>query len=359
MYNFGMKSKLALILLTVLLSSASPALADGMGPEDYYRIGADFMLAGRYEGALAAFGNAVRTDPKFIRGWMGEGTALNALGRYEEALSAYDKAIEADPKNTEAWTKKGVDLYLLWRHDEALDAFGKAIDSGKMTKDGYKYRGLTLKVLKRPEEALEMLDRAAALDRNDTAVLAARAEILQALGRYRQAADVYGILARAEPDNARARFNRGSAFDQLGKYEEAVAALKVDPKYVTAMINLGYALVRTGRAADAVKVSERAVAAEPGSRPAKINLALALIRLNTGDDSKRAVEILNGLLAEDASDDYAPYALALMGEKTSMIALVRKKVAADPSLKAEYLQAVEFDAYRYDPAFLEIVGDGR
>src|SRR5215218_7084618 len=66
---------------------------------DKFRIGVDFLKAGKYESALEVFRAAARLDPKSPPTYGNIGFALMALKRPDEATSAFREAIRLAPSD--------------------------------------------------------------------------------------------------------------------------------------------------------------------------------------------------------------------------------------------------------------------
>ena len=86
------------------------------------------------------------------------------------------------------------------------------------------------------------------------------------------------------PDNARARTNLGNALARLGRRAEAIphyaAALQLDPKYQEAHANLGLALLREEKPAEALAYFASAVKLRASDAETERNWGDALARLN-------------------------------------------------------------------------------
>lgn len=86
---------------------------------------------GNYEGAVQAFGNATRIDPRDEISWMMMGVILSReLHRYDEAATAFDGALQANPEDAQAWSLKGDALKALGRQAEADEAYAKVKELG-------------------------------------------------------------------------------------------------------------------------------------------------------------------------------------------------------------------------------------
>ena len=88
---------------------------------------------------------------------------------------------------------------------------------------------------------------------------------------------------RVRPDSAAARYNLGNALFRQGRHAEAIeslrAALALRPDYALAHDGLGVALYSQGQIAEATEHYRRAVQLEPGNVEARAHLAIALRQL--------------------------------------------------------------------------------
>ena len=86
---------------------------------------------GRWDEALADYGEALRAAPGQARLWNGKGNAEFSAGRYEAASSAYGKAIERSPDELVYWINRAHAHASEGRLDLAARDFRKVRDLGQ------------------------------------------------------------------------------------------------------------------------------------------------------------------------------------------------------------------------------------
>jgi len=139
------------------------------------------------------------------------------------------------------------------------------------------------------------------------------------------------------PDNDRAHFNLGTALTREGRTADAIAqyeiALRLNPDLPEVHFNLGNALMREGRTADAVAEYEFALRLDPKHPVVHFNLATALIR--EGRIAEAVVQCeealrLNPNIPEAHYD--LGIALGAAGRTTDEIAQYEEAIKLDPNL---------------------------
>jgi len=76
--------------------------------EDHYYAALDLMAEGELEKALAAYREALDTDPGFTEAMHGMARALQDLQRYDEAIAVAQRIAELDPDDVLAHTSLSV-----------------------------------------------------------------------------------------------------------------------------------------------------------------------------------------------------------------------------------------------------------
>jgi len=76
--------------------------------EDRYYAALDLMADGHLEQAVAAYREALASDPAFTEAMHGLARALQNLGRYDEAIAVAQRIAELDPDDVLAHTSLSV-----------------------------------------------------------------------------------------------------------------------------------------------------------------------------------------------------------------------------------------------------------
>ena len=91
------------------MSAGSSDCARRIRPDTGLR-GTVLRLLGRYDDAIAEFGQALALKAGDAESWHGRALAYAAAGRREQALSDYAKAVALDPSIAEAYKARGMGL---------------------------------------------------------------------------------------------------------------------------------------------------------------------------------------------------------------------------------------------------------
>ncbi len=161
-----------IILLSFLLLATSVSTAQTSGREaKYVRLGISRFEKQDFDGAIAFFNEAIRTNPKLASAYVNRGKARRAKGDLEGAISDYEEAIEIDPRVAEnnrdiaeAYSNRGYVKSRSLDLDGAVDDFNKAIKFYRNDADMYLKRGCALLIGGSVQEAISDFDAAIKLD---------------------------------------------------------------------------------------------------------------------------------------------------------------------------------------------------
>lgn len=130
-------------------------------------------------------------------------------------------------------------------------------------------------------------------------------------GRFDEAAEIYRQALLAEGPHSRICFNLGNALYRLGKKAQAVErlyqAVELDPDFAEAWNNLGIVLGDAGSDQEARLALEKAVALRPDYADARYNLAAALDE--SGEPAEARIH-WQAYLAQDQHSEWASRARA-------------------------------------------------
>ena len=174
-------------------------------------------------------------------------------------------------------------------------------------------------------------------------------------GRLEDAVKLYDKATSLNPAFETAYVSMAFTLGKLGRDEEALAAFDkvtlLDPDSPTAYIAKGHIMIILKRYDDALAELEKALARDAGSRPARTNKALALLKRGKGDDAEKAKKMLEQVIAENGKDVAAARAYAMLQNKEYMVALVKYLATVAPIVKTYIGTDIEFEAYWNDPDF--------
>lgn len=233
------------------------------------------LEAGDLERAEARLAAAVRIDPGHAETRYLLGRALEGLGRFDEAGRAYALAcdLDASPIRRIAGINEAI-------REVARDEGVPLVDADRLfveqSPDGLVGFELIEDYVHPTRRGHELIAWHALRAISDAGWLG------EGSAPDRAAFDrlVAERRSRTEERNATWFYNQGVILTDQGHVAEAIGkyreALRLQPEYREALMNLGLLLTRSGRAGEAIPVLERLVAIDPGHAGAHLNLGNAL-----------------------------------------------------------------------------------
>src|SRR5215212_673422 len=152
-----------LFILPFIISAQSTA-------KEWYIKGLELKGKQDYEGALAAFKNAISKKAGYDEAYYQAGWCCNELEKFEDAtelLKKYMPDADADKKNK--YNELGFSYYKLQKASEAIIEFKNTI--GLSPKDGMALRGLGnvyYEIIEDHDNAIEYYEKAIEADENDS-----------------------------------------------------------------------------------------------------------------------------------------------------------------------------------------------
>ncbi len=124
-------------------------------------------------------------------------------------------------------------------------------------------------------------------------------------GNYKKSLPYFKILCSLEKRNERCWNNLGIALYELGHFEAACArfeaAVKLNNKFLYALGNLSFALMRMGRYSESMDYARKVLAREPENQLANRSLAFCHTALGETEDSERIISKLDTVDGENLS----------------------------------------------------------
>jgi tetratricopeptide (TPR) repeat protein len=293
----------------------------------HYNLGIALKRAGRNEEALMHFQEAVKLRDSYVAARIYIGLIHYEKNEYEAAIKEYEQALQfaaGHPNHGDIENDLGVAYFSLGKMEEAASHYMKAVEIHPDDADAHYNLGLTLQRLYRFDEALRHVRDAVRINPHHEPARNL-AESLE-----REAATRRPAVAVPKLANADEYFKQGNALADEKKYAEAAAyyeeALKRNPGFGDARINLGNALAAQGRLREAVEQFRESVRRQPNSSDAYLNLGHALTELGelapAGEAYQKAAALNSGSIE------------AWVGLGFSLARQNKPEAARDPFLKA-------------------------
>lgn len=191
-----------------------------------------------------------KKDPATVR-MLDTAYRLQKAGSLEQAELLYHKVITAEPGNPFAFYALGTMALNRGDWANAVPLLKQSLISGYQGETVYTHLGIAL----------------------------------QAIGEGDEALLVYQAGMKKDPRNPRYHSNASVVLAQKGDHEgalaEAMAALKLNPKFAPAAMNAGFTLQALNRLPEASEMFERTLRLDPNNEAVRDALALVKQRLQT------------------------------------------------------------------------------
>jgi predicted CXXCH cytochrome family protein len=220
--------------------------------EFYSELGDALRRNGKSENAIPQFEEALRLKPDSLASWVGLGSAFEAAGRYPKALEAFRHAIGVAPSDG-----------LLWQ--ELAQVY---IKQGQ-TKLGMDALNQSLELDSTVPQTLQLLG---------TLWMESTGDRLRAEACFREA-------IRLQPDYAQAHMNLAVLLSESNRTKEAAyhfeRAIHLRPDYALGHLNYGLMLRKLGRIGEArEQIGQAAASSDPNTRDAERRLLSELDAAN-------------------------------------------------------------------------------
>ena len=281
-------------------------------PEAFLALAGYHQKKGAPAKALEVLDDAIKLDPRGIASLEAKGRLLVAQKDYRKALKVFDE-VEAVKEEHGVALKIGAYVAM---HDtaKAVEQAGRLISKRPGASQGYLLLASVYQGLKDIPSAINEANKAIKADGRSVEARLALGSLHQARAENDKALAAYQEALKIKPESVPAQFAVAALYDATGRKKEAavryreilersdsfvpalnnlaylcadgygnkeealrlaINAFKLQPANAGIMDTVGYALVKNGRAADAVKVMERAVVLLPADPTVRYHLALA------------------------------------------------------------------------------------
>jgi Flp pilus assembly protein TadD len=119
-----------LVVGVLLLGQSFSVYGAGKTAEDYLNQGKELLEAEKTDEAIAAFGAAIKLNPKSATAFNNRGIAFCKKGEFNKAIADFSKAIKIDPNFGKAYNNRAVTLWYQGKRDQAEKDIKKAESLG-------------------------------------------------------------------------------------------------------------------------------------------------------------------------------------------------------------------------------------
>ena len=303
----------------------NPATTEAALAEAHGRLGEIYHAYSLTSAARDSYQNANRLAPKDFR-WIYLLAKLDQQdGRFDDAIRRYRLALTLRSEYIAAFVNLGNIFLELNRLDEAAESFKSALKLDQNNPAAHYGLGQVAISKRSYAEAVEHFEKTLAQVPEANRVHYSLAMAYRGLGnvdKVKAHLAQQGTVGVRVSDplvdslqesiaGERLHLSRGKIAFEAQRYEEAVnefrKAVAANPESVAARVNLGAALTQSGDLNAAVEQFEAALRIEPGKANAHYNLAVLLARQNKHD---QAIAHLRSALNVEPNDQSARFLLA-------------------------------------------------
>jgi tetratricopeptide (TPR) repeat protein len=288
-------------------------------------LGAVLSRLGQYDEAVKSYDNALRFNPQLTQALFNLGVAHYRAGQFPKAAEALARYLAASPDAWQARQMLGLALLELSRDEEAAPLLESALKANPQDASLLFGLGMAYLRLKRPE-VKTMIDRLAATAAGEPFAHLLKGQNYLADSDFQHGVEALEAAAKLSDDLPRLHFSLGVAYLRTGRNQEAISAFERELKrlprdywtlYYLAFLHdaegqldaarerarlalalqplsadagalLGKVLLKQGKAAEAVKPLEIAVAQNPNDSNLHFQLARAYQQSGRRQDAARA-----------------------------------------------------------------------
>jgi len=229
--------------------ATKPGVVHAMTPEQQKALrqnerGLDLFSKGNVDGAIKAYQEAIRSDPKLAAAHNNLGTAYFAAGSFAEAAAAFRSACELDADYGQAFFNLALTQIKLGHEKEANETLDAALRAYNSAGEAHLKAG---RLKEAEEDCLGMLQ----IDPEYAPALLRLGFAYNAAGRYQEASQNLRRVIEKIPGNAVAHESLAQSLYGLQNYEAAAAsaerAIKLSPDFPHALYLAGLARAALGQ----------------------------------------------------------------------------------------------------------------
>gem|GEM_PF-429904 len=276
-------------------------------------LGEALFQAGRFSEALARFEAGTKADPDLLEVQVGVAKTLLSLERFEDAMPMLRKLDEKHPKRFEVAFWLGAVLEAVGKRDEAESAYRRAIVLGgadAQVVQAYTRLAMLLAGKGQGDAGRQLLDEAAQKLPKSPALFKALGELALQQGGYDEALRHFAKARSLAPDDVGSLFLIGVTQRRQRAFEAALETFdkvaEIDRDYPGLALERGLVFESAGRGEDALKAYEAALAKAPDDVDLKLRVGCGKASAGRGADAEK---LLREVLSERPASAETNYCL--------------------------------------------------
>ncbi|WP_390802631.1 tetratricopeptide repeat-containing S1 family peptidase [Aphanizomenon flos-aquae] len=190
--------------------------------DDYFAQGVEKGLQGDNLGAIVAYTEAIRLNPKYAEAYNRRGIVYVNLGDKQAAIDDFTQAIKINPNYDKAYNNRGNVRSDLGDKQAAIDDFTQAIKINPNYANAYNNRGNVRYDLGDKQAAIDDFTQAIKINPNYDKAYNNRGSVRDDLGDKQGAIDDFNLAIKINPNDAEAYNNRGNVHYELGDKQGAI-----------------------------------------------------------------------------------------------------------------------------------------
>jgi protein O-mannosyl-transferase len=276
-------------------------------PKIYNNLGVALDGLGRAQEAIEQFREALKIDPRYANAKTNLGFALTEVGRTEEAITELEAAVKMRPDDATAHSDLGIALGKAGRLQEAIEEFRRAMAIRPSYPAAYINLGVALLKVHEIDDAIRAFELALQYNSKNSEAQTNLAVALVAAGKPQEAIGHFEEALRLNPKQAlQIHVALGDAYLSINDPSEAIAHYQkaAESAAVPASLHekLGVVLAKQDRLPEAIAQFETVLQMAPTNIENYTNLATAYKQMQRTAD---AIAVTEKALAAARSQDNA------------------------------------------------------
>ena len=299
------------------------------------------MELGNPNEALAFANAATKHAPDLLLGHTNRAVILHSLERYEEEIESLSAAIKLAPEDVAKVNSRGIAYLSANQPNKAIDDFKHCVSEDPENSSYCSNLGQAHADAGHANESMRLLGKAIEMNPEDDFAYYRRGVLQRERGKPAGAIDDFQVVVKLDPQYRDAWFQLALAHQDLDQNAEArdayTKALEIEPNHVGTLINRANTFLALGKNELALQDASQALDLEPLDGNATFNLGLALFRLDRSAEAALQFSILVG--AGQASDRVFTYrgdCYRDIGEYEKAISDYTNSIKIDPEFAPLY-----------------------